>query len=108
MLMMVARSEAAGADSGGRAEVVLLKAQLSEALADAAAARREAASVQAEATRRSEAQGALVKRIEAQLAEQMQRSAAATKALMAAEEIQRRLDAAAAGVGGTTIVLLPE
>ena len=94
------------------AEVTAAKKRQVELRAEADA---EAAARQAEqrtfAARAAE-QAALVTRIERQLLEQMERSAAAQRALLAAEEIQRRLDLATAqaqaGGGPLTLVLMPE
>ena len=93
-----------------RAEATAAKQRQVElrAEADAEAAAR-AAEQRAFAARAAE-QATLVTRIERQLLEQMERSAAAQKALLAAEEIQRRLDIAAADAGGgpLTLVFMPD
>ena len=104
-----------------REELDALRIELGAAQGTALAAASEAAGLRKEAATRAEEQraaairaeeqAALVGRIERQLVEQMQRSVAAQQALAAAEEIQRRLDLAAAQAGGggpLTIVLMPE
>ena len=96
-----------------RAESVGLRAERDVSMrqrVEAEEAKRQAAVLRAEANERAEGQAALLQRVEAQLLEQMSKSVAAQQALVAAEEIQRRLDeyALSAGGQGLTLVLMPE